>query len=132
MKNESINEDSDDRDSDDVINETNNLKEIIKCLFSHVKLPVDVYLYLKYEKEMKNEIEIQSKSDEMIKTKRNSPKKYRCKECEGCRAEDCGQCNYCLDKKKFGGQNVIKQACRFRTCIKFNNQVLIIVINHYY
>jgi len=103
MKNESIDEESDDRDSDD--------------------LPVDVYLYLKYEKEMKNEIEIQSKGDEMIKTKRNSPKKYRCKECEGCRAEDCGQCNYCLDKKKFGGQNVIKQACRFRTCIKFNNQV---------
>lgn len=48
-------------------------------------------------------------------------KKSRCKECEGCRAQDCGQCTYCLDKKKFGGQNVIKQACKFRVCIRFKN-----------
>ncbi|KAI2810717.1 hypothetical protein BLOT_001881 [Blomia tropicalis] len=48
-------------------------------------------------------------------------KKSRCKECEGCRSQDCGQCTYCLDKKKFGGQNVIKQACKFRICIRFKN-----------
>ncbi|KAH9388658.1 methylates 'Lys-4' of histone H3 [Tyrophagus putrescentiae] len=48
-------------------------------------------------------------------------KKSRCKECEGCRAQDCGQCTYCLDKKKFGGQNVIKQACKFRICIRFKH-----------
>ncbi|KAH7637417.1 histone-lysine n-methyltransferase mll [Dermatophagoides farinae] len=37
----------------------------------------------------------------------NNNKKSRCKECEGCRAQDCGQCSYCLDKKKFGGSNNI-------------------------
>ena len=49
----------------------------------------------------------------------NNNKKSRCKECEGCRAQDCGQCSYCLDKKKFGGSNVIKQACKYRICIRF-------------
>ncbi|XP_054717366.1 uncharacterized protein LOC129226762 [Uloborus diversus] len=45
-------------------------------------------------------------------------RKVRCKQCEGCLAEDCGQCAYCLDKKKFGGPNLIKQACMFRRCLR--------------
>ena len=30
-------------------------------------------------------------------------------ECEACSREDCGECVYCLDKKKFGGPNSLKQ-----------------------
>ena len=56
-------------------------------------------------------------------------KKSRCKECDGCKAQDCGQCTYCLDKKKFGGQNVIKQACKFRVCDRFKNSQKVNHIN---
>ncbi|XP_055949307.1 uncharacterized protein LOC129983733 [Argiope bruennichi] len=45
-------------------------------------------------------------------------RKVRCKQCEGCLAEDCGECAYCLDKKKFGGPNLIKQACKYRRCLR--------------
>ncbi|XP_076305289.1 uncharacterized protein LOC143222536 isoform X2 [Tachypleus tridentatus] len=45
-------------------------------------------------------------------------RKVRCKNCEGCLAVECGRCNYCLDKKKFGGPNVIKQACKYRRCLR--------------
>lgn len=45
----------------------------------------------------------------------------RCKKCAGCRAQDCGECIYCLDKKKFGGPNIIKQACKFRKCVLFSS-----------
>lgn len=45
-------------------------------------------------------------------------RKVRCKECEGCLADDCAQCAYCLDKKKFGGPNLIKQACMYRRCLR--------------
>ncbi|CAG2122746.1 unnamed protein product, partial [Medioppia subpectinata] len=34
-----------------------------------------------------------------------------CRECPGCLADDCGQCLYCLDKPKFGGNDVKKQRC---------------------
>lgn len=39
-----------------------------------------------------------------------------CRECPGCLADDCGQCLYCLDKPKFGGQDVKKQRCIRRRC----------------
>ena len=36
----------------------------------------------------------------------------RCMKCAAClRTEDCGRCEYCLDKRKFGGPNIKKQAC---------------------
>lgn len=36
----------------------------------------------------------------------------RCMECPACmRKDDCGQCEMCKDKKKFGGPGVKKQAC---------------------
>nr|XP_054752147.1 CXXC-type zinc finger protein 1-like [Lytechinus pictus] len=42
----------------------------------------------------------------------------RCGECEACkRIEDCGKCDFCLDMKKFGGPNKIRQKCRLKQCI---------------
>ena len=36
----------------------------------------------------------------------------RCMECVAClRKEDCGQCEMCRDKRKFGGPGIKKQAC---------------------
>lgn len=74
-----------------------------------------------------NKISEQNKNKKKKKVKKELPKnsstkKYRCKKCEGCKKEDCGACIYCRDKKKFGGSNVIKQACKYRTCIRFTNQ----------
>lgn len=40
-----------------------------------------------------------------------------CGECESCsRTEDCGQCDFCRDMKKFGGPNKVRQKCRLRQC----------------
>ena len=41
----------------------------------------------------------------------------RCKVCGPCRAEDCGTCDNCLDKPKFGGPNKKKQTCINRKCV---------------
>eukprot|EP00106_Octopus_bimaculoides_P022470 XP_014789912.1 PREDICTED: uncharacterized protein LOC106883428 isoform X2 [Octopus bimaculoides] len=55
-----------------------------------------------------------TKSGSVLKLRRR--RKVRCKQCEGCLADDCGVCVYCLDKPKYGGKNVIKQACINRRC----------------
>lgn len=47
-------------------------------------------------------------------------KKHRfkaCAKCTGCRKENCGQCEYCLDMPRFGGLGVIKQKCMDRVCV---------------
>ncbi|KAL5019594.1 hypothetical protein ScPMuIL_002486 [Solemya velum] len=76
---------------------------------------------------------IQQSSDNVINMKKVSPvklmhkphkklpkilgkRKVRCRKCEGCLAPDCAKCVYCLDKTKFGGPNVCKQACIYRKC----------------
>ena len=40
----------------------------------------------------------------------------RCGKCPGCVNEDCGECKNCLDKPKFGGRGIKKQACEQRDC----------------
>ena len=43
----------------------------------------------------------------------------------GCKvSEDCGKCNACLDKPKFGGENKLKQACKMRRCVSLVQRVL--------
>ncbi len=43
-------------------------------------------------------------------------KRKRCGICDGCTAIDCGECNFCQDKPKFGGTGVLKQCCVHRKC----------------
>ena len=43
-------------------------------------------------------------------------KQAGCKQCPGCLKEDCGKCNYCRDKPKFGGPNTLKKKCAMRRC----------------
>ena len=42
----------------------------------------------------------------------------RCGNCEGCLRGNCGTCKNCLDKPKYGGRGVRKQACLRRVCCK--------------
>uniref|UniRef100_A0A672NT65 CXXC-type zinc finger protein 1-like n=1 Tax=Sinocyclocheilus grahami TaxID=75366 RepID=A0A672NT65_SINGR len=54
-------------------------------------------------------------TEKMAKVKRSA---RMCGECEPCtRTEDCGQCDFCKDMKKFGGPNKIRQKCRLRQCV---------------
>eukprot|EP00063_Salmo_salar_P079361 XP_014054196.1 PREDICTED: histone-lysine N-methyltransferase 2B-like isoform X2 [Salmo salar] len=40
-----------------------------------------------------------------------------CGKCEPCRrTEECAQCDFCKDRRKFGGPNKIRQKCRLRQC----------------
>ncbi|RWS21435.1 nuclear receptor-like protein, partial [Leptotrombidium deliense] len=49
-------------------------------------------------------------------------KNWGCRKCSGCLVEDCGKCNYCLDKPKFGGPNTLKKKCVQRKCIMQEQQ----------
>ena len=43
--------------------------------------------------------------------------------CGPCKAPDCGECIYCLDKPKFGGPNKKKNACLERKCLNMIHRV---------
>ncbi|XP_026539952.1 methyl-CpG-binding domain protein 1 isoform X1 [Notechis scutatus] len=44
----------------------------------------------------------------------------KCGQCEACLLKtDCGHCDFCCDKPKFGGQNLKHQNCRWRQCLQF-------------
>lgn len=44
----------------------------------------------------------------------------RCGTCVNCLRPDCGQCTNCMDKPKFGGPGIKKQACTGRKCLAPN------------
>ena len=50
--------------------------------------------------------------------KRSAP--LRCNNCEGCernlKGEDCQECRYCKDKKKYGGPDKLRKPCEKRKC----------------
>lgn len=48
-------------------------------------------------------------------------RKRRCQQCHGCLAQDCGNCNNCKDKPKFGGPGRKKQCCIKRKCYGTND-----------
>ena len=43
-------------------------------------------------------------------------RRVRCHRCEPCTREDCGECKYCKDMKKFGGTGISKQCCLSKQC----------------
>ena len=44
--------------------------------------------------------------------------KARCGKCERCLRGECGKCPNCMDKRKFGGPGLKKQACMMRGCMR--------------
>lgn len=61
---------------------------------------------------------IEKKSIDSLNKKIRLPRCRRvaCRMCDGCLADDCGKCLYCLDKPKFGGNDIKKQKCIRRRC----------------
>lgn len=50
----------------------------------------------------------------------NRRQNRKCGTCEAClRRMDCGHCDFCCDKPKFGGSNQKRQKCRWRQCLQF-------------
>ncbi|KAL3765839.1 hypothetical protein ACHAW5_004156 [Stephanodiscus triporus] len=47
-------------------------------------------------------------------------RKAMCGRCEVCLRDDCGECNFCLDKPKFGGPNRLRKKCLMRRCPNMN------------
>ena len=42
-------------------------------------------------------------------------RKVRCNECNGCLAQDCLKCKYCIDK--YEGPKKLKKACILKNCL---------------
>ena len=40
-----------------------------------------------------------------------------CNNCSACLMSDCGECKFCLDKRKFGGPGKLKKRCEMRQCM---------------
>ncbi|XP_006903592.1 PREDICTED: methyl-CpG-binding domain protein 1-like, partial [Elephantulus edwardii] len=50
----------------------------------------------------------------------NRRQNRKCGSCAAClRRSDCGHCDFCCDKPKFGGSNQKRQKCRWRQCLQF-------------
>ena len=56
--------------------------------------------------------------------KKEVKKLARCKQCEFCLRDDCGECVPCKDKKKFGGTGMLKQSCIHRNCVNLQEIVV--------
>ncbi|NP_001085408.1 CXXC finger protein 1 S homeolog [Xenopus laevis] len=116
------------------INITEKMAKAIRewyCMQCREKYP---HLEIKYRHKKSKERERETEKDENEETTKNEKKKSStssnkvprqqvkrsarmCGECESCsRTEDCGQCDFCRDMKKFGGPNKIRQKCRLRQC----------------
>ncbi|CAI9734561.1 lysine-specific demethylase 2A-like isoform X3 [Octopus vulgaris] len=44
-------------------------------------------------------------------------RRTRCKKCEPCTRQECAECHFCKDMKKFGGPGRMKQSCISRQCM---------------
>ncbi|XP_067287090.1 CXXC-type zinc finger protein 1b [Pseudorasbora parva] len=110
------------------INVTEKMAKAIREWYCHQCQKMDPSLSIRYRKKNRDKdieperVEKRSSTPEYKIDKRRGSKVKRsarmCGECEPCtRTEDCGQCDFCKDMKKFGGPNKIRQKCRLRQCV---------------
>ncbi|XP_025022175.1 methyl-CpG-binding domain protein 1 isoform X8 [Python bivittatus] len=65
-------------------------------------------------------------SKKLIVHSSKSRQNRKCGDCEACLLKtDCGRCDFCCDKPKFGGQNLKRQKCRWRQCLQFAKKQLL-------
>ena len=76
--------------------------------------------------EVKVEEPISSPDTKAAVTATEFIRKQPCGQCEACSREDCGECIYCLDKRKFGGPNSLKQESLYRvnTCVQYDASII--------
>lgn len=110
------------------INVTEKMAKAIREWYCQQCQKLDPSLSIRYRKKNRDKdveperVEKRSSTPEYKIDKRRGSKVKRsarmCGECEPCtRTEDCGQCDFCKDMKKFGGPNKIRQKCRLRQCV---------------
>ncbi|KAI7795005.1 CXXC-type zinc finger protein 1b [Triplophysa rosa] len=110
------------------INVTEKMAKAIREWYCHQCQEMDPSLEIRYRKKNRDKnvdsesYDKRSSTPEYKIDKRRGSKVKRsarmCGECEPCtRTEDCGQCDFCKDMKKFGGPNKIRQKCRLRQCV---------------
>lgn len=51
---------------------------------------------------------------------KKTPRRTRCGTCEGCLAPECGECKFCLDRPKRGGEGKLRQPCVRRACLRLS------------
>ena len=66
----------------------------------------------------KGSIKKRLRSNFIVRSNIERRRRIRCRTCEPCVRDDCGDCKYCKDMKKFGGQGISKQCCLKKQCIK--------------
>uniref|UniRef100_A0A672T1B0 CXXC-type zinc finger protein 1 n=1 Tax=Sinocyclocheilus grahami TaxID=75366 RepID=A0A672T1B0_SINGR len=112
------------------INVTEKMAKVIREWYCQQCQELDPSLSIRYRKKNRDKdveperVEKRSSTPEYKIDKRRGSKvsvkrsARMCGECEPCtRTEDCGQCDFCKDMKKFGGPNKIRQKCRLRQCV---------------
>uniref|UniRef100_A0A673HXX5 CXXC-type zinc finger protein 1 n=1 Tax=Sinocyclocheilus rhinocerous TaxID=307959 RepID=A0A673HXX5_9TELE len=115
------------------INVTEKMAKVIREWYCQQCQELDPSLLIRYRKKNRDKdveperVEKRSSTPEYKIDKRRGSKvsvsqvkrsARMCGECEPCtRTEDCGQCDFCKDMKKFGGPNKIRQKCRLRQCV---------------
>ncbi|XP_065067210.1 CXXC-type zinc finger protein 1-like [Rhopilema esculentum] len=59
--------------------------------------------------------------DSSSHNKRGKRVSRMCGECIACqKTDDCAECDFCKDMKKFGGEGRLRQKCRLRQCLKLS------------
>lgn len=56
------------------------------------------------------------KNEKKATTKKTQERRHRCGKCKGCRARECERCRWCLDKKRYGGEDKLRKSCVQRRC----------------
>jgi len=54
--------------------------------------------------------------EERARSAPTGDRRGRCGACDGCLADECGTCKWCLDQTKRGGANTLRRPCIFRRC----------------
>ena len=100
------------------------LKSPTKTLIpiSSISAPTTEFVARKYNmrklQRTKGSIKKRLRSSFVLRSNIERRRRIRCRTCEPCVRDDCGDCKYCKDMKKFGGQGISKQCCLKKQCSK--------------